>query len=246
MLRRSGRTSRIHTVVLVGGCLLVAGGGAVPKAACLQQSGSAADERESAAPKLIGAIATVLNSTLEGRGWKVTPSGNGSGFAFEVRGPKGIPMEFELPTVADILDQVARGETGFAELEGAEVMERGSPPDWVPVYPGARSSASTSVRTTDLVVGGGVYVADASAADVLMWYFRWADRLGSQGAAEELHIPASGSGGIGRFALVFDLWSVTVFTTEDDRGDSLLIVLYTKFAEGGETSAGEASFSGGS
>lgn len=180
MLRRRGRVSRFNTVALVGGCLLVASGGAAPQAACLQQSGSAADERVSAAPKLTSAIAVVLNSTLEGRGWKVTPSGDGSGFAFEVRGPNGSPMEFELPTVADILDRVARGETGFAELDVAGVLEGGSPPDWVPVYPGARSSASTSVGTTDLVVGGGVYVADASAADVLMWYHNWADRMRSR------------------------------------------------------------------
>ena len=155
-------------------------------------------------------------------------------------------MKFELPTVADILDRVARGEAGFAELGGAGIVEKGSPPDWVPVYPGARSSASTSVGTTDLVVGGGVYVADASTADVLMWYFRWADRMGTRKATTKLYIPASGSGGLGRFSLIRDLWSVTVFATEDDSGDSLLIVLYTKFAEGGGISAGEAAFAGGS
>ena len=231
----------------------MAGGGAVPKAACLQKSGSAADERESAAPKLTSAIVTVLNSTLEGRGWKVTPSGDGSGFAFEVRGPTGGPMKFELPTVADILDRVARGETGFAELEGAGVMEGGSPPDWVPVYPGARSSASTSVGTTDLVIGGGVYVADASASDVLMWYHNWADRMRSRDGFlgrtlryERDELPIPGSGDIGRFALIFDLWSVAVFVTEDDHGGSLLVVLYKKFAEGGGVSVGEAAFAGGS
>lgn len=220
------------------------GGGAAPKAGCLQESESAGEVRPSAAAELVGAIATALNSTVEGRGWKVTPAGDGSGFAFEVSGPKGSPMEFELPTLADILDKVARGETGFAELGGAGIVEKGSPPDWVPVYPGVRSNASTSVKGTDLVVGGGVYVADASTADVLMWYFRWADRIGTQGVATKLHIPAAGSRGIGRFSLIRDLWSVTVFSVEDHRGDSLLVVLYTKFAEGGEISAGKASSAG--
>jgi len=156
-------------------------------------------------------------------------------------------MEFELPTLTDILDRVARGETGFAEVGGTGIEEEGSPPDWVPVYPGVRSNASTSVKTADLVVGGGVYVADASIADVLMWYFNWADRIGTKGkgAAEKLYIPAPGSGGIGRFALAFDLWSVAVFATEDDRGDSLLVVLYTRFAGGGAISEGDAISSGG-
>ncbi|MDE2793915.1 MAG: hypothetical protein OXL34_03765 [Gemmatimonadota bacterium] len=247
VLRSGRRISRFNTVAVTGGCLLVLGAGTAPKVACLQESGSAGEVRQSAAPELAGAIATALNSTLERRGWSVTPAGDGSGFAFKVSGPKGSPMEFELPTLTDILDRVARGETGFAELGGTGIEEEGSPPDWVPVYPGVRSNASTSVKTADLVVGGGLYVADASIADVLMWYFNWADRIGTKGkgAAEKLYIPAPGSGGIGRFALAFDLWSVTVFATEDDRGDSLLVVLYTRFAEGGAISEGDAISSGG-
>jgi len=177
----SSRISRFNTVALAGGCLLVLGAGTAPKVACLQESGSAGEVRQSAAPELAGAIATALNSTLERRGWSVTPAGDGSGFAFKVSGPKGSPMEFELPTLTDILDRVARGETGFAEVGGTGIEEEGSPPDWVPVYPGVRSNASTSVKTADLVVGGGVYVADASIADVLMWYFNWADRIGTKG-----------------------------------------------------------------
>lgn len=247
-LRRSGRISRFNAVAVAGGCLLVAGAAAAPKVVCLQESGSAGEVRQSAAPELAGAIATALNSALERRGWSVTPAGDGSGFAFKVSGPKGSPMEFEFPTLTDILDRVARGETGFAELGGTGIEEEGSPPEWVPVYPGVRSNASTSVNTTDLVVGGGVYVADASIADVLMWYFNWADRIGTKGKgmAEKLFIPAPGSDGIGRFELTFDLWSLTVFATEDDRGDSLLVVLYTKFAEGGEISEGEATSADGS
>ena len=237
---------RFNTVALAGGCLLLAGAGAAPQAACLQENESAADERRSVAPKLAGAIATVLNSTLVGRGWRVTPAGDGSGFAFEVSGPKGRPMEFEFPTLTDILDKRARGEAGFAELGGAGLMEEGSPPDWVPLYPGVRSNASTSVKSNDLVVGGGVYVAGASTADVLMWYFKWADRIGTSGRALKLYIPASGSGGIGRFELVFDLRSVTVLATEDDRGASLLVVLYTKLAAGAEIPAAEATSAGGS
>ncbi len=237
---------RFNTVALAGGCLLVAGAGAAPEVACLQENESAADVRRSVAPKLVGAIATALNSTLEGRGWRVTPAGDGSGFAFEVSGPKGRPMEFEFSTLTGILDKLARGEAGFAELGGAGIMEEGSPPEWVPVYPGVRSNASTSAKTKDLVVGGGGYVADASTAEVLMWYFKWADRIGTSGASRKLYIPASGSGGIGRFELVFDLWSVTVFATEDDRGASLLVVLYTKFAEGAGIWAAEATSAGGS
>ena len=243
-LGSSRRISRFNTVALAVGCQLLVVGGAAPKAACLQENESTAGVRRSAAPELAGAIAAALNSTLERRGWRVTPAGDGSGFAFEVSGPKGSPMEFELATLTDILDRVARGETGFAELGGAGIEDGGSPPDWVPVYPGVRANASTSVKTTDLVVGGGVYVADASTADVLMWYFNWADRIGTRGAAEKLYIPAAGSGGIGRFALVFDLWSVTVFATEDGRGSSLLVVLYTKFAESGENSAGDPDSAG--
>ena len=248
VLRSVTRISRFNAVAVAGGCLLAAGAAGAPRVACLQESGSAAEVRQSAAPELAGAIATALNSTLERRGWSVTPAGEGSGFAFVVSGPKGSPMEFEFPNLTEILDGVARGESGFAELGGTGIEEEGSPPDWVPVYPGVRSNASTSVKTTDLVVGGGVYVADASMADVLMWYFNWADRIGTRGkgAAEKLYIPASGSGGIGRFELTLDLWSVTVFATEDDRGDSLLVVLYTKFAEGGEISEREATSAGGS
>ena len=240
-LRSSIWISRFSTVALVGPCLLVVGAGTPPKAACLQENEAAANVRQSAAPELASAIAMALNSTLERRGWSVKPAGDGSGFAFEVSGPKGIPMEFELATLTGILDGVAGDESGFVELGGAGIDEEGSPPEWVPVYPGVRTSASTSVEATDLVVGGGVYVANASTADVLMWYFRWAERIGTEGAAEKLYIPAPGSGGIGRFSLTFDLWSVTVLATEDDHGDSLLVVLYTKFAEGGLISEAEAA-----
>ncbi|MDE2876762.1 MAG: hypothetical protein OXQ93_15065 [Gemmatimonadota bacterium] len=245
-LRGSRRISRFTTVALAVGCQLVVVGGAAPKAACLQENEPAAGVRQSAAPELASAIAAALNSALEGGGWKVTPAGEGSGFAFEVTGPGGRSMEFELPDLTDILGRVSRGEAGFAELGGAGITEPEPPPDWVPVYPGVRSHMNTSIRTTDLVVGGNVYVAGAGTADLLMWYFNWADRIGTRGAAEELHIPASGSGGIGRFVLSFDLWSVTVFATGDGRGSSLLVVLYTKFAEGGKVSAGDPASAGGS
>ena len=245
-LRGSRRISRFTTVALAMGCQVVVVGGAAPGAACLQENESVAGVRRSAAPELADAIAAALNSALEGGGWKVTPAGDGSGFAFEVTGPGGRSMEFELPDLTDILGRVARGEAGFAELGGAGIEEGGSPPDWVPVYPGVRSNANTSIGATDLVVGGNVYVAGANTADVLMWHFNWADRIDTRGAAEELYIPASGSGGLGRFVLAFDLWSVTVFATGDGRGSSLLVVLYTKFAEGGEISAGDPASAGGS
>lgn len=244
-LRSSSRISRFNTIVLAGGCLLLVVGVVAPGAACLQESESAADVRRGVAPELADAIAMALNSTLERRGWSVKPAGDGSGFAFAVSGPLGILMEFELATLTDILAGVALGESGFVELGGAGINEEGSPPEWVPLYPGLRSNANTSVKTADLVVGGGVYVVDASTADVLMWYFRWADRIGTDGAAQKLHIPASGSGGIGRFELIFGYWSVTVFATEDDRGDSLVVVLYTKFAEGGAISEGQAGSGSG-
>lgn len=245
-LRRSRGISRFNAVALAVGCQVVVVGGTAPNAVCLQESESAAGVRPSAAPELAGAIAAALNSTLERRGWRVTSAEDGSGFAFEVTDPGGRSTEFELPDLTDILGRVSRGEAGFAELGGAGIEEGGSPPDWVPVYPGVRSNANTSIRATDLVVGGNVYVADAGTADVLMWYFNWADRIGTRGAAEELHIPASGSGGIGRFVLAFDLWSVTVFATGDGRGSSLLVVLYTKFAERGKISAGDPASAGGS
>lgn len=237
---------RFSTVALVGGCLLAAGAGAAPKVACLQENESAADVRRSVAAELAGAIATALNATLEGRGWRVAPAGDGSGFAFEVNGPKAGPMVLEFPTLTGILDKMTRGEAGFAALGGTGIAEEGSPPEWVPVYPGARSNAGTSVKTADVVVGGSVYVADANIAEVLMWYHGWADRAGARGLAEELYIPATGSRGIGRIALISDLWSVTAFATGDDRGASLLVVLYTKFAEGAKISAGGATSAGGS
>lgn len=246
VLRSSIGIFRRTTVALAGGCLLAVVSGAPPKAACLQENESAAEVTVSAAAELAAAIAMALNSTLEPRGWKVTPARDASGFAFEVSGPKGGPMEFELATLTDILDGVARGEAGFVELAGAGITEQETPPDWVPVYPGVHSNARTSVKTADLVVGGGVYVADAGVADVLMWYFGWADRIGAKEAALKLYIPAAGSRGIGRFALTFDLRSVKVFATEDDRGHSLLVVLYTRFAEGGEIPEGEATCAGGS
>ncbi len=241
-----GRMLRFASIGLVGGGLLTADLWSPSEAAGLQEIPPPREVQESVAARLSETVATALRGTLEERGWSLTPAEDGSGFSFRISGSGGDPVDLAFTGLTGILDKVARGEMRFAEVSRDGAVEHQAPPEWVPVYPGVRTNMSFSVETAEFVIGGSVFVADASAARILDWYHDWADRREPEEpgfVARTLPypregLPVPGPGDLGRFALVFDLWSVTVFVTEDDHGGSLFVVLHEKFAEAGKASDG--------
>lgn len=237
---------RLATVGLVGGGLLAADPWSPTEAAGLQEIPPPREVQESVAERLSGAVATALRGTLEERGRTLAPAGDGAGFAFRISGSGGDPVDFAFTGLTGILDKVARGEMRFAEVGRDGAVDHQALPEWVPVYPGVRTNMGFSVETAGFLIGGSVFVADTSAARILDWYHDWADRRepGEPGfVARTLpypreDLPVPGPGDLGRFALVFELWSVTVFVTEDDHGGSLFVVLHEKFAGVGGDSGG--------
>ena len=234
------RMLRLATVGLVGGGLLMADLRSPTEAAGLQEITAAREVQWSVAERLAEAVATSLRATLEERGWSLEPAADGSGFAFRISDSGEDPVDFAFTGLAGILDKVARGEMRFTEVSRDGEADQQAPPEWVPVYPGVRTNMSFSVETADFVLGGSVFVADASAARILDWYHDWADRrepeeepgfVGRTLRYPQEDLPVPGPGDLGRFALLFDLWSVVVFVTEDDHRGSLFVVLHKKFAE---------------
>lgn len=137
----------------------------------------------------------------------------------------------DFASVSEILDGVARGEMGFADVErrrGARVE-----PDWVPVYPGSYSNNRIFGTREDFSFGGAVYVAQAGGHEILDWYHRTAARMAREGATFDIRLIRGEEdrrqdlrGDLGRYAMAWDGRQVTVFVTEDDRGDSLFVLLY--------------------
>ena len=201
-------------------------------------------EQESVAPKMFAAITTAARGLLLDDEFKVVP-GDASGLSFEIEGLDRVSLTFELTPISETLEKVGRGEMGFADVAQKETRARESRPDWVPIPPAAREHPGAAIIFTDIDGQGGVFgveafVAEASAVDILFWYFDRSDRIersrrvyrtrlsqGEDAASESAsRVSVRHRDDIGRFAIQWDDRKVTVFATEDDHGDSLFVVLY--------------------
>lgn len=150
-------------------------------AANLQRESSRPPEQESVAEELSRAVNTFLESAFEDEGFSVEPVGAGVGLSFDIRSGK-VSTRFDLISDPEKLDRVSRGEGRFADLWPDDATERaearGKPlPEWVPVFPGVDRKKSLSVEVGDFALGTAVFVAEASGPDILLWYFRAADRM---------------------------------------------------------------------
>lgn len=200
-----------------------------------QRESSGAPEQESVAEELSRAVNTFLESAFEDEGFSVEPVGAGVGLSFDIRSGK-VSTRFDLVSDPEKLDRVSRGEGRFADLWPDDATERaearGKPlPEWVPVFPGVDRKKSLSVEVGDFALGTAVFVAEASGPDILLWYFRAADRMERAGTDFSFRqLRADGqpgaTGELGRFAMGWEDRQVSVFVTEDGHGDSLFVLVY--------------------
>ncbi len=204
-------------------------------AANLQRESSRPPEQESVAEELSRAVNTFLESAFEDEGFSVEPVGAGVGLSFDIRSGK-VSTRFDLVSDPEKLDRVSRGEGRFADLwpddATGRAEARGKPlPEWVPVFPGVDRKKSLSVEVGDFALGTAVFVAEASGPDILLWYFRAADRMERAGTDFSFRqLRADGqpgaAGELGRFAMGWEDRQVSVFVTEDGHGDSLFVLVY--------------------
>ena len=191
--------------------------------------------QESVAEELSLAVNTVLESVFEDAGFSVEPVGAGIGLSFDIRSGT-VSTRFDLVSDPGMLNRVSRGEGRLADLwpdDAAHRAERARKPlpEWVPVFPGADRKNSLSLEAGDLGAGVAVFLADAPGQDVILWYFRASDRMertGTDFSFRQLRSKAQSDplGELGRFAMGWEERQVSVFVTEDDHGDSLLVLVY--------------------
>lgn len=204
-------------------------------AANLQRESSRPPEQESVAEELSRAVNTFLESAFEDEGFSVEPVGAGVGLSFDIRSGK-VSTRFDLVSDPEKLDRVSRGEGRFADLWPDDATDRAEArekplPEWVPVFPGVDRKKSLSVEVGDFALGTAVFVAEASGPDILLWYFRAAERMERAGTDFSFRrLRADGQpdaiGELGRFAMGWDDRQVSVFVTEDGHGDSLFVLVY--------------------
>ncbi len=169
-------------------------------------------------------------------GMVVEPAEEGSGFSLNLISVEGDSVGFDLVSVSDYLDRVGRGELYFADIgrgeagDGAGGAVESVAPDWMPVYPDARLSASVSTAFDEFSFGIEVLLADAGAGEVLDWYKEstgdpdgWSVRASSsisisEGGTDE---PGHGSATLGSGDR-----RMTVLVAQDARGDSFFVILY--------------------
>ncbi len=191
--------------------------------------------QESVAEELSLAVNTVLESVFEDAGFSVEPVGAGVGLSFDIRSGT-VSTRFDLVSDPEMLNRVSRGDGRLADLWRDDAAHRAARarkplPEWVPVFPGADRKNSLSLEAGDLGAGVAVFLAEAPGQDIILWYFRAADRMESAGTDSsftQLRIKGQSDplGEFGRFAMGWEDRQVSVFVTEDDHGDSLFVLVY--------------------
>lgn len=207
-----------------------------------EQRRSSADNQDPVAAELSRAVVSVLRSTLGDRAFELNPAE--SGFGIEVLPEEGSVRRLSLDfvSVGERLDRAARGESVLAGVDRSDEArsdreDDGLIPDWVPVFPNSYSSDSFAATVDGLYIGGAVFVADARGHGILDWYSRTAWRMAREGADFEgrfVRTPEDRDqdlrNDLGRYAMLWDGRSVSVFVIEDDHGDSLFVLLYKEEA----------------
>lgn len=213
-------------------------------AANLQQRESPrAPAQESIAEELNLAVNSVLKSVFEDAGFSVEPVEEGVGLSFDIRS-ETVSTRFDYDLVSDpeLLNRVSRGEGRLADLWPDDAAERAGAvtkplPEWVPVFPGADRKKGFSMEVGDLALGVDVFLADAPGHEIILWYFRAADRKERAGTELSLRQRRSEAqpdpvGELGRVAMHWEDRQVSVFVTEDDHGDSMFVLVYKGSTKG--------------
>ena len=181
------------------------------------------------ARQLSTAAAAVLGSILEDEGYTVTPGDEHSDFSLEVtRQTDGRTRSDRLtiPVVADRIERVTRGDS--------RLMSTGPGlPAWVPVYPAARMFVRGSRHSASALDYVGLAVA-AGAGEIVDWYedvARWIEEdVGDPSPRAERRVATVRMGPDGRvrerFAMRWDDRMVSLVITEDEYGDSMVVLIF--------------------
>lgn len=178
---------------------------------------------------LATAAAAVLESILEDDGYTFTAVGEDRDFSLDVTRETDDRMQMSrirIPVVADRIDRVARRKSRLLSI-GPGL------PTWVPVYPGARRFVlAASHSTGDLDYAG--LVVDAGAEEIVDWYedvASWIEQdatdpsLQAEGRVTTVRMGPDGRVR-GRFAMQWDDRLVSLVVTEDENGDSMIVLLF--------------------
>lgn len=202
-------------------------------------------EIEIAAVTAAGSIRTDINAAVVAvldamvareEGISVQPGEEGSGVAFQIDVPGRSLLGVDFASVAEVLDRVESGEMRFRDLAtdteadaGADAgaSERHDLPEWVGRYPGSRRDANFRFDLDEFVLGGAVFVADATTAEVLDWYSE--NGVDSPSARFSTN-RSSGDDWEkrrdGHISLTSGDRRLSVLSVEDDHGDSLFVLLW--------------------
>ncbi|MDE2793916.1 MAG: hypothetical protein OXL34_03770 [Gemmatimonadota bacterium] len=179
--------------------------------------------------QLATAAAAVLGSILEDEGYTVTPGDEHSDFSLDVTRQTDDQTRSDrltIPTVADRIERVARGDS--------RLMSTGPRlPTWVPVYPGARMFVLGSPRVAGTFDYLGLIV-EAGAEEIVDWYEDVAQRIeldvADPSLQAERRVTTVRMGPDGRirerFAMRWDDRMVSLVITEDEYGDSLVVLIF--------------------
>ncbi|MDE2876761.1 MAG: hypothetical protein OXU69_12780 [Gemmatimonadota bacterium] len=181
------------------------------------------------ARQLSRAAAAVLGSILEDEGYTVTPRDEHADFSLDVTrqtGDRTRSDRLSIPVVADRIERVTRRDSRL--MSGAPGL-----PNWVPVYPGARMFVRGSRHSTGALDYVGL-VAEAGAGEIVDWYedvARWIEEdVGDPSLQAERRVATVRMGPDGRvrerFAMRWDDRMVSLVITEDEYGDSMVVLIF--------------------
>lgn len=162
----------------------------------------------------------------------------GSGVAFRIDLPgEAQQVEMDFVSVAETLDGVESGEIRFADVarDAGDAAAEDEVPEWAGIFPGARRYTAFRFDLEDFVLGGAVFVADASAAEVLEWHDE--EGVDLPGVTRlSTNRNTGGDGEMrrdGHISLMSGDRRLSVLAVEDDHGDSLFVLLYRDSGAGG-------------
>lgn len=184
--------------------------------------------REIADGRELARATAALWAELETEEWiSVVPVEEESEFTLELKPAKwDRPTTTRLPSLERYLEPVMRGERVFGEM-------RSRLPEWVPAYPGARAFVY-SRGSPPYLPGYAAFVVSARAGEIVDWYELVADFMSRArmdppaGDTETVKtVRLQPDGGVReRFAMTWGDRLLTLVATEDDIGDSLVVLFF--------------------
>lgn len=173
------------------------------------------------------AMVEVLGSILEDEGYTVTPVDEGSDLGLRIEHQSvGRTRSIRMRPVSDKLVSVAQGGARLLDTTPRVVS-------WVPLYPGAQRFVVSGSHTVGSVNYMG-FVVKAGAEEIVDWYEdvaklieRNATDPHDQAATRVTTVRMGPDGRIReRFAMKWDDRMVSLVITEDEYGDSLVVLIF--------------------